>query len=84
MKIRYDLWTNPTVALQELSDILLELVDSDSWNTLLLKGNWGVGKTSATRSLMESTIMQDKVKTFSYISLAGVASVTDEATLFVK
>ena len=28
--------------------------------------------------------MQDKVKTFSYISLAGVASVTDEAALFVK
>jgi hypothetical protein len=84
MRIKFDLWANPTVALQELSEVLLALVDSDSWTTLLLKGNWGVGKTSAVRSLMEVPVMQDKVKTFSYISLAGVASVTDEVTLFVK
>ena len=44
MKIRNDLWTNPTVALQELSDKLLELANSDSSATLLLKGNWGVGR----------------------------------------
>jgi len=28
--------------------------------------------------------MQDKVKKFSYISLAGIASVTEEATLFLR
>ena len=84
MRIRYDLWADPTPALQELKDVLLESVGSDNWTTLLLKGNWGVGKTSAVRSLIDSPVIQDKVKTFSYISLAGLSSVTDEATLFLR
>jgi hypothetical protein len=84
MRIRYDLWADPTPALQELKGVLLEFVGSDNWTTLLLKGNWGVGKTSAVRSLIDSPVIQDKVKTFSYISLAGLSSVTDEATLFLR
>jgi hypothetical protein len=82
MRMRVNLWEGPTPSLNELAEVLLELAQSSDWSTLLVKGKWGVGKTSAVRSLMDSPAMQEIGKKYAYISLAGATSVVDESTLF--
>jgi len=53
---------------------------------MLLKGKWGVGKTSAIRSLLDAkkgTVGALPIDTASYVSLAGINEIGDERTLFL-
>jgi hypothetical protein len=61
----------------------------DDHTTLLLKGPWGTGKTSAIRSLLDEAkdrSIPDRVpvETVSFISLAGLRSIDDERSLFLR
>jgi hypothetical protein len=56
---------------------------------MLIKGKWGVGKTSAMRSLLDEakekkgseSVLQ--IETASFVSLAGVNEINDERSLFL-
>lgn len=67
--------------LMRLQNVLSQFVKS-SRKTLLVKGKWGVGKTFAVRKFLFSG--DCPVKTFSYVSLSGVATVSDERSLAIS
>jgi hypothetical protein len=64
-----------------LQNVLNQFV-KNSRKTLLVKGDWGVGKTTAVRQYFLSK--NCPVKTFSYVSLSGVATVSDERSLAIS
>lgn len=64
-----------------LQQILDQYLRNPRYKTLLIKGKWGVGKTYAIRKFFLSEEIRNEVKTFAYVSLSGVSSVTDERAL---
>jgi hypothetical protein len=66
--------------MRSLQNVLEQFV-KNLRKTLLVKGKWGVGKTFALRQFFLSKNCQ--VKTFSYVSLSGVATVSDERSLAI-
>lgn len=90
MKLRDDLWKDaqrPAV-FAELKQRLRDLLSHSEWTTLLLKGPWGCGKTSAIKSLLSEAKdgpNKDRLKvgTYSFVSLAGVSKIADERSLFL-
>ena len=91
MKLRNDLWKDaqrPAV-FAELKKRVQDLLSHSEWTTLLLKGPWGCGKTSAIKSLLNeakdsSNNDRLKVGTYSFVSLAGVSKIPDERSLFLS
>jgi len=91
MKLRNDLWKDaqrPAV-FDELKKRVEDLLSHDEWTTLLLKGPWGCGKTSAIKSLLNeakdsSNNDRLEVETYSFVSLAGVSKIADERSLFLS
>lgn len=78
MKLRTDLCkgANGSPAFAELKRRLQDFLSHAEWTTLLLKGPWGCGKTSAVKSLLEETkdpSNKDRleIKTGMFSSLAG-------------
>jgi hypothetical protein len=91
MKLRTDLWksANSSSAFTQLKKRLKAFLSHSEWMTLLLKGAWGCGKTSAMRSLLEeakdaSNNDRLEIKTYSFVSLAGLAKIGDERSLFLS
>lgn len=65
-----------------LQNVLKQFVRNPRHKTLLLKGKWGVGKTHAVRDFLLGE--ESPVKTVSYVSLSGVATVADERSLAIS
>lgn len=91
MKLRTDLWkdANPSSAFSQLKNRVRDLLSHPEWTTLLLKGPWGCGKTSAVKSLLVETKDPSsndslKIKAYSFVSLAGVSKIGDERSLFLS
>src|SRR5271166_3254616 len=63
-------------------NVLKQFVENRKHKTLLLTGKWGVGKTFAVRRFLFSETCP--VKTFSYVSLSGVSTVSDERSLAIS
>src|SRR5260221_1224841 len=91
MKLRNDLWKDaqrPGV-IAELKKRVQDLLSHSEWTTLLLRGPWGCGKTSAIKSLLNeakdsSNNDRLKVGTYSFVSLAGISTIPDERSLFLS
>ncbi len=91
MKLRNDLWKDaqrPAV-FAELKKRVQDLLSHSEWTTLLLRGPWGCGKTSAIKSLLNeakdsSNNDRLKVGTYSFVSLAGISTIPDERSLFLS
>src|SRR5271166_6169180 len=91
MRLRTDLWRpgNQSAAFAALRTEFRKLLEDEDRNTLLLKGPWGCGKTSAVRSILDEAKAQHLaggglVRTASFVSLAGVTSISDERALFLQ
>jgi Cdc6-like AAA superfamily ATPase len=90
MKLRNDLWKDaqrPAV-FAELKKRVQDLLSHSEWTTLLLRGPWGCGKTSAIKSLLneaKDSSNNDRIKvgTYSFVSLAGISKIADERSLFL-
>ena len=91
MRLRTDLWKpgNQSSGFAALRTEIHNLLKDEDRNTLLLKGPWGCGKTSAVRSILEEAKAQHAagggfIKTASFVSLAGATSISDERSLFFQ
>ena len=60
-----------------ITDTLKEFLENEHKNTLMLKGQWGTGKTFAVRNFFEKGPGRD-CRTYSYFSLAGQKILPDE------
>src|SRR6266436_202159 len=68
--------------MRSLQNELNRFVQNSRHHTLLIKGKWGIGKTLAVRQFLLNEC--SPVKTVSYVSLSGVASVSDERSLAIS
>ena len=65
-----------------LNTVIEQFVQDSRHKTLLVKGNWGVGKTHAVRAFL---LREDgPAPTVSYVSLSGVSRIADERLLVVS
>jgi hypothetical protein len=85
MNIRDDLYKGQAHSgtLGSFRSAVEEFLGSKVKNSFLLNGPWGVGKTAAIKSLMGETAIQERVKVYSYVSLAGVRELANERSLFL-
>jgi hypothetical protein len=69
-------------ARSTLNAVIEQFVQDSRHKTLLVKGNWGVGKTHAVRGLLLGE--NGFAPTVSYVSLSGVSRIADEMLLVVS
>ncbi len=68
---------------QSLNNSLQTFIASQEMNSLVLKGDWGVGKTHAWQTFIDELLadknhdIHKKFIAYSYVSLFGVASIAD-------
>jgi hypothetical protein len=72
----------PERASTALNTVIEQFVQDSRHKTLLVKGDWGVGKTHAVRGLLLGE--NGPAPTVSYVSLSGVSGIADERLLVVS
>src|ERR1700748_213135 len=87
MRLRRDLSgaSEKSAAFKDLAGEVNRLLKDNNLTSMMVKGQWGVGKTSAMRSITDDLSKRGRSilqQTISFISLAGVNEISDERALF--
>jgi hypothetical protein len=65
------------MSIKTVSAVIERFLTQHDCNVLALKGAWGVGKTYAWRQLVEKAAGSIWPRTYAYVSLFGIASMSD-------